>query len=635
MRWQIAPRGAALLALTLAGAIARGAEAPPTAFLGLRPTEDRALTVTAIAKLSEAQKLRQVAESVAEALSGSTVLGHETLRSVLGRAYLVSLFDCVDVAACLLKVAAPLRARGVTSALVGDYAAEGPSFHVRVRRLDLVRERLAEEVAFDLLRDEASSLGPWRAGLAPLFADTGSLRLVASQPDAQCTLDGRACGLDPDGVIRDVPEGEHLLVLVKEGCKRVERVIAVRRGEQARVALVLEETPVQAQKAPDPAARLPNFEAPGDELKVKPFGSLRVAFLVDDASGGEREDSAAVPSVVGTKEVGLVVLPRPAVLGLTVQAPRQQSGWQTRGALSLGWVKDSGPEIDSAYAELLKEDLGFRVMVGWGQSIVSSLTAGTLTFPEGFGDLAFGSVGLTVSKSLGPILVEGFVGKHKSQFSPQPDPGATSPTPMGALHVALVDKDRMGTLYGDEYPLTIGVSGLLGQERVGIGSEPAWAAAQGIAAPAVEEVGVWVTSLEAYVPAGKSLSFAGEVWIGQDVRLLEGALWQPPRIDPATGSHRALLSAGGWAQVALQATDAIELRLLAGTDEGIGNVSWGRPVGDGDAVRRNRLATVNGSWRFGQVSFGLQLHAVRTTYAASDRPTATMLGAAATSLLKF
>jgi len=624
-------RRALLLGLLLPAASA--AAEPSIAFLGLRPAEGPTFGSTAIAQLSDAQKLRLVAESVVEVLSGSPVLGHEPLRAALGRSYLVSLFDCGGDAACLLKVAAPLRARGVVLALAADYAGDGPSLRIRVRKLDLVRERIAEEVVFDLARADAGTLAPWRTALAPLFADTGSLRLVLSQPDAPCTLDGKPCDLGPEGVMSDVPEGEHLLVVQKDGFKRAERVIAVRRGEQVRLALALEELPVQAQKAPDPAARQATFEAPTEKLEVKPFGSLRVAFLVDDVAAGEREDPA-VPAAARTGDVGLVILPRPAILGLTVQAPRQESGWQVRGALSLGWVKDAGPEIDSAFAELLKEELGFRAMVGWGPGIVSSLTAGTLTFPEGFGDLTFGGVGVTVSKSLGPVLLEGFVGKHKSQFSPAPDPGANSPAPFGALHLAFVDKERSGTLYGDEYPLTVGLSGLMGHERAGTGDEPGWAAAQGITPPAREEVLVWVASLEAYVPVGKTASVAAEAWVGQGVRLLEGALWQPPRVDPASGRHRPLRSAGGWVQVAAMASEAIEVRALCGVDAGIGNVTWGRPALDAEAIRRNLLAAANASWRYGPLSFGFQLHAVRTIHTGEGR-SATLLGAALTSLLKF
>jgi hypothetical protein len=622
------------LAFALAAAAASAAEPAPVAFLGLRPTEDATLAATAIVKLSEAQRLRQVAEGVLEAASGSRVLGHEPLRAALGRAYLVDLFACTGDAACLAKVAAPLRALGVTVALAGDYSDDGAALHVRVRRLDLVRERVADEALFDLPRANSESLGAWRTALAPLFSDTGTVSLVASQPDATCLFDTRPCALGPDGVMTQVPEGEHLLVLTKEGYRRAERVVAVRRGEQTRLAVALEELPLQSPKAPDPAARLPTFEAPGEALKVKPFGSLRVAFLLDSGAGGDREDPGA-PLETPASALGLVVLPRPAVLGLTVQAPRQESGWQVRGALSLGWVKDLTCEIDSAYAEVVQDELGLRVMIGWGPSIVSGLTAGTLTLPEGFGDLSFGSVGVTGSKSFGPMLIEAFFGKHKSQFSPSADPEVAGAPPFAALHLALIDEGRMGSLYGDDYPLTVGLSGLIGAERVGIGSEPAWAAGLEGEVPVAEDVTVWVASLEAFVPLGKSASFAAEAWAGQDVRLLEGALWQPARLDLTTGRHRALQSAGGWAQFALAPREDLELRLLAGTDEGIGNVTWGRPLGDAPAIRRSRLAAVNGVWRFGPLSFGLQLYVVGTTYATEGEPTATLLGAAATTQLKF
>jgi len=626
---------AALATLLLAGGTAPAEEPPPLAVLGLRPTEDAAaLEGTAIVRLSEAQQLRLVLESVLEALSGGRVLGHEALRASLGRAYLVALFDCRGAAACQLEVAGPLRALGVTTALTGDYAAGEAAFHVRLRRLDLVRERVAEELTFDLPVAEAGSLAPWRAALAPLFADTGSIRLVVNQPEAQCQLDGKPCRLSAEGELPDVAEGEHLLAVAKDGFKRAERVVAVRRGQQTRLAVALEELPVQAQKAPDPAARLPTFEKPTEEPQVKPFGSLRLAFLVDDVAAGEREDPF-VPTGLRPGGSSLVVLPRPAVLGVGIQSPRRESGWQTRGALSLAWVKDAGPEIDSAYAEVLQEEQGLRFQLGWGPSIVSSLTAGTLTFPEAFGDLSFGAVGLTTSHAFGPVLAELFVGKHKAQFSPEPSPRADTPLPMGALHLAYVDKGRPGTLYGDEYPLTVGLSALLGQERVGTGDEPDWAAAQGLAPPRQEDVRVWVVSLEGFVPLGAATSLAGEAWIGDDVRLLEGAAWQPPRIDPASGHHRPLRSAGGWVQVASQVTEAVELRLVAGIDRALANLAWGRPVGDVAAIRDNRLAAASAIWKVGQLALGLQLHALRTSYAGSGPPPAVLLGLAATSQLVF
>jgi hypothetical protein len=586
--------------------------------LGLRPTADASLGATALAQLSDAQKLRQVVESLVEVASGGQVLGHEQLRAGLGRAYLVALFDCLGEATCQVAAARPLRALGVTTAVIGDYHAGEERLHVRLRTLDLVRERVAEESTFDVPRGGAGELAPWRAGLAPLFGETGTIRLVVSQPEAQCLLDGRPCQLDADGIMADVPEGEHLLVVTKEGFKRSERVVAVRRREQARVAVALEALPVQAQRAPDPENRVPTFETPTDEPQANLFGSFRLALGLDDVNAGDREDPF-VPAGASAGGVTFTALPRPAVLGAAVQAPRREDGWQIRGAVSLAWVKDAGPEIDSAFAEVVHEERGLRLMLGWGQSIVSGLTPGTLTLAEAFGDLSYAGAGVTGSTSVGPVLLEGFLGKHTSHFAPEPVLGGAASLPAAAVHVAYVAKEVVGTLYGEDYPLTVGLSGVAGVERVGVGEEAAWAAEAGL--PVVDEqLPYWVASLEAFVPFGRALSLAGEAWVGDDVRLLEGAAWQPPRLDPATGSHRALRSAGGWLQLSYLPEEDLELRVVAGTDRAIDQLRWGRPVGDEPAIAGNSLAAVVAVQRFGQLYFGAQVHVVRTSYADAALP---------------
>ncbi|HET9553857.1 MAG TPA: PEGA domain-containing protein [Anaeromyxobacteraceae bacterium] len=626
---------AALLALAVSALPAVAGAAPPAgqAVLGLRPAEERG-GATAIAQLAEAQQLRAVLESVVELLSGAP-LRHDDLRAALGRAYLVELFDCRADAACQLKVAAPLRARGVATAIAGEYWPDGSGLRVRVRRLDLARGRVAGEATFSLSRADAAALPPWRAGLGPLFDDTGSVALVVNVAGAACTIDGHACGAGPDGVVAAVSEGEHLVSLAKEGYRRADRVVTVKAGERLRVAVALEELPIQAVKAPDPSSRLPTFEAPGEEARVRPFGFLRLEFLVDDVDAGEREEPFVQPGA-RPGSPGLVVLPRPALIGVSMQAPRQESGWQLRGALATAFVKDLTPEIDSAYAELLREDLGFRLLLGWGQSIVSSLTAGTLTLPEGFGDLSAGLVGVTVSQSLGPVLVEGFVGKHKSQLSADAAPGSATPAPFVAARLAYVDPARTGTLYGEPYPLTVSASAVIGEERVGGADEAAWAAGAGVAAPVAERVRARAASVELYVPLGSRVSLAGEGYLGEDVHLFEGALWQRPRVDPVTGRHRALRSAGGWGQVTVALGGAWEVRALAGIDRIVGGLGFGRAPLDAPAVARNELAAVNAVWQLVKgLSLGLQLHAVRTAYEdrALGRPV--LHGATFTSQLRF
>ena len=626
---------AAALAALAASTSARAAEVPRIAFLGLRPTEGASLSGTAIAQLPEAQRLRAVAENVSEMLSGSTVLRHEELRAALGPTYLVDLFDCRGDAACQLRVAAPLARRGVSSAVAGDYFAGADGYRMRIRRFDLARGRLADEVTFPLLRADAESLAPWRRALGGLFQDTGALRIVTNVAAPACSLDGRPCQPTPDGLVASVPEGEHLLELSKEGHRRAHRVVVVKRREELRVALPLEELPIQAQKAPDPNDRAPTFAAPGETTRITPYGLFRLAIGWDDANNGDREDPLAIPRQGGVEEGGLVVLPRPAIAGLSIQAPRSESGWQVRGALATAWVKDTGPEIDAAYAEVVNEGAGFRAMLGQGQGIVSSLTAGTLTLPEGFGDLAAGFVGLTVSQSAGPLVFEGFVGRHKSQFSAESDPAGAAPGPFGAAHVALVSSSRVGRLYGQEYPLTIGVSGVYGQERVGLADEQEWAAAAGIAAPLREDVAVWAGSFEAHVPFGKRASLAGEAFLGENVHLLEGALWQGPRVDPASGRHGSLRSAGGWLQLSLN-VGQVELRAVGGLDRAVGGLSAGVAPGDAPVIRENRLAAVNAVWyALEHLALGVQVHGVRTFYEDPALGTPTLVGAAFTSQLQF
>lgn len=633
---------ALLLTAPASRAASRAARPPPApsdriAFLGLRPAETPSLTGTAIARLPEAQRLREVAENVVEVLSGGTVLRHDDLRLALGPSYLVELFECRD-APCQLKLATPLRRKAVRWAVAGEYYATSEEIRFRLRRFDLRTGQLADEITFVLPRRDAESLPEWRAALQPMFRDTGSVHVVTNAPRATCKLDGRPCDLSQGGVIANVPEGEHLLELSQEGHRRVHRVLVVSRGKELRVAVPLEELPIQAQKAPDPNARVPTFEAPGETTQIAPFGLLRLALGWDDVNAGDREDPVVPPPLGGVDESGFVVLPRPAIAGVTVQAPRAESGWQVRGAFSTAWVKDAGPEIDSAFAEVVREDSGLRVMLGWGQGIVSSLTAGSLTLPEGFGDLAAGLVGITVSQSVGPLVLEGFVGRHKAQFSPEEAPGGASPGPFGAARVAFVSQKLVGKLYGDDYPLTLGVSALYGTERVGLDEEREWALAATFAEPIREDLPVWVASVEAHVPFGKLASLAGEAYVGSDVHLLEGALWQTPRLDPVTGRHTALRSTGGWAQLSFNVAD-LEVRLLGGIDRIVRGLDAGVTPDDPathPAIKDNRMIAANVVWYLlDHLAFGLQLHAVRTAFEDPALGTATLRGAVATSQLEF
>jgi hypothetical protein len=163
----------------------------------------------------------------------------------------------------------------------------------------------------------------------------------------------------------------------------------------------------------------------------------------------------------------------------------------------------------------------------------------------------------------------------------------------------------------------------------------AWAA--GLPTPVAVvpgQVTLWVASLEFYVPFGRAGNLAGEAWVGDDVRLLEGAAWQPPRLD-STGHHRALRSAGGWIQVAFSPQEELELRLLCGTDQAVANLGRGTPVGDVPAIKGNTTVALAAVRSWGQLAFGAQVHVTRTSYADPSTSAALIKALTLTSQLKF
>jgi hypothetical protein len=627
----------AALALALVAA-AGPPSAPGVAVLGLRPTLDDAFGDTRLEGIPESQRLRSQAESALAAVTGRPVLGHDDLRRLLGKSYLVDVFACRGEPMCLARGAAPLVTGGAAvSVVVGDYHAREGGLLLRLRRIDLITGRVLTESTFELPQGEASDLPAWRRHLAPLVSDTGSVRIVANVGGWACRLDGVDCLPAADGVLDEVPEGEHVLELSKEGYRRAARTLAVERNQVTRVAVALEELPVQLGAAPDPAARVPTFAAAVQKTVVRPFGALRVVMTGDDHNNGEREDQLVMPLASEERRPNVVVFTVPAVFGFAVQTPRSPAGWRLQGAVAGGWVKQTSAEIDSAYAEVLHDELGLRVVVGLAPSIFSALTPGTLTLPEGFGNLAPSLAGLTVEKKLGVVGAGVFVGKLKSQFADTFTPGAASPLPYVAARLAYVSDDVKGYLYHADYPLTVSLSGVLGWERVGPG-EAEWVAANapGAAAPAVEDLPVVIGGLELFVPLGSVFTVAGEAYYGQGARVFEGAAWQGPRLVLDTGRHRGLVSTGGWLQLVAMPNDVLDLRLIAGLDRVVHGLGVGVATTGARDVEENRLVALTlGWWAFDELALSVQLHQLATRYRDPALGTAVLYGLSVGGQLQF
>jgi len=630
-------RTVAILLLVGASTRALCASTTGVAVLSLRPSADATFGATVLEELPQAQRLRTVLENVVEMVSGNEVVRHDSLRRQLAKSYLVDAFDCRSDPACVAKIALPLVRGGVAAVLVGDYFRADDAYHVRVRLIEIDGARQRAEVTLLVPLARADEVEPWREGLASLFADTGGIDIVTNVTDFSCTIDGAACVFPRPGALDAQKEGEHVLELSRDGYLPASRVAVVKRGERLRLAMALQRAPVQLPAAPDPTARAPVFEAAGREMVTRPFGTLRVLGLIDDHNNGEREDPLVAPAANGTAQLSTVFLTMPAILGVTVQGPAAPDGWQWRAALSGGFIKSTTAELDSAYIEITSAKLGMRVALGLSPHIVSSLTPGTLNLADGFGNLTTALAGARVSQSIGPLLLEATVGKHKSQVHDLAQSGGASPWPLVGGRVAYVNEGLMGTFYRQDFPLTLSASGLYGKERVGV-EDAAWVAANPGASepPALDDLRVYVVSVELFVPIGKAVSISGEAYLGEGTRWFEGSIWQGARFDPTTGHHHGLRSRGGWAQLCVAFAERFEARLIAGLDEVTAGLDTGLATAGGDAAQSDRLIAINLTWFiFDEVGLGIQAQQIATRYLDPSLGAPSSLGALVSAQLQF
>jgi len=147
---------------------------------------------------------------------------------------------------------------------------------------------------------------------------------------------------------------------------------------------------------------------------------------------------------------------------------------------------------------------------------------------------------------------------------------------------------------------------------------------------------VWIGSAELFVPLGAAWSVCGEGYVGQGAHLFEGAAWQGPRLDLATGRHSGLVSSGGWLQLAYAPVEGADIRLIAGADAVVRGFGRGIAIDDAPDVRGNRLVALVGSWYvFNELALMLQVHQLATRYRDAAVGTVTLHGVALGGQLVF
>jgi len=184
------PQRARAIGLAAAVCLLAGGEAAaqtvvrePVVVIGLRPAENQLFRNTEIRRLSEAQRLREIAGGVIRTVARRPVINHIGLREIIGSAYLVDFVDCRSEIRCVSRVVARVTER-TPHAVYGDYAVERDTYRFRIRLIDARAARLVREVQFALRESELEDRKLWRRELAALFADEAEVtETPAPAPD--------------------------------------------------------------------------------------------------------------------------------------------------------------------------------------------------------------------------------------------------------------------------------------------------------------------------------------------------------------------------------------------------------------------------------------------------------------------
>ncbi|MFN0061495.1 MAG: PEGA domain-containing protein [Myxococcaceae bacterium] len=592
-----------------------------TALVYLRPTKSADFKVTQLDRIVEAQKLRTNGENALEAVAGRTVLHHADLRAALGSAYLVDAFDCAGVPACLVKRLAPLRTQGMTSVVVGEYTSIEDKFLVRLRLLALDDGRVLETQQFGTARDALETLDAWRRPIEALFNDTGALRIVTNIAGYRCLLDGQPCAQDTQGRVTGVREGEHLLVLEKDGHRPFSKAISVTRRQELRVVAPVEQLPVQVRPSADPNAQNPKFEE-SDEPSVKPYAYVNAYFFSENS---DNTSSAAARQALPRETSGVRsgISFNLLVVGARALLPKIGK-WQVSAVaaneftaqLPFGWVEIGNP------------DIGFRAALGvLFPGPVNSLGPGTLHTPFNFGNLFGLYHGLVLTQSVGSFVFQASVARARG----------TSGLPGVTGRIAYISRDSTGTLYGAPQGLMLSLSGIWGKQGLGRNEAPvALALDPGAATPRVEELPYWIGSFELAWPFASWATLAGEAYAGQGADILRGAINQGARLDLATGRHSMLRSVGGWAQLTIHPWTNWDFRLLYGHDtvlSGLTGVQLGSSV---PPIESNQLMALILAWTpLRAFTLGLQVHRYYTVVVEPERIGTQLFSAVFTATTNF
>lgn len=361
----------------------------------------------------------------------------------------------------------------------------------------------------------------------------------------------------------------------------------------------------RAEPMPEPAARL--------------FGRAQLLVGIDPQNLGDVPDTSVLPG--GAKQEWNASVQGNAALGGKFTYPQPLGGFIASGTVTTVLYVRRIFTVTNAGFTLDNPDLGMKIGVGrFITPTVNTLTPSVFQFSAGWGNMIYETTGAYVAKQQDHWVFQLGAGRPDVDLFVDPivsTPEANPRLPFLEGRIAYIDPGITGELPSNAVvgqrpgPLTLSISGAVGEQRVGVGEKPA-GVMPGVT-PVVEDVASWLVSAEAIVPLGPVVVM-GEGYVGKGANAYVGAVRQRPYLDLATGRHTALSSRGGWLQVSYALPDRWMAVAVAGLEHITDGFEAGVSVDGSPGIRVNRLVAASLSKTFARLHAGVQVQHQVTRY---------------------
>jgi hypothetical protein len=195
-----------------------------------------------------ADNLTEVLVAAVASSGRYTIVGREQFGQAMGIGGEEETLRCAEDPICLGRIGTLVGAEEIVLGSLGERAGR---YIVNLSRLDVARARLVHRV----FRTTAAELSPVIAEVGDAARELmepppAAARVTVNVDDAALSVDGVDVTPDPDGVLRGLEPGEHLLVVGAEGYTSAEQRFTVARGETTELAVSLARPEIRVVEQP-------------------------------------------------------------------------------------------------------------------------------------------------------------------------------------------------------------------------------------------------------------------------------------------------------------------------------------------------------------------------------------------------